>query len=134
MLRPRQLRVARRLHVHLACFFAPMLLFFTVSGAAQLFTLHVDDKTGYHAPAVLRTLGNIHVDQRLASEPSPLTGSAPFRYLSLAMSIGLVATLVLGMLMAAASASARTGWWLFLAGTLTPVVALWLGTLTSVAA
>jgi hypothetical protein len=111
-----------------------MLLFFTVSGAAQLFMLHVDNKTGYQAPAILRTLGNIHVHQRLASESSSLTLSAPFRYLSLAMAIGLLATLVLGILMAAASASARTGWRLFLAGALAPAVALWLGTLSEVAA
>ena len=58
MLRPRQLRAARRLHVRLACFFTPLLLFFAVTGAAQLFMLHVADKSGYRPPAVLETLGS----------------------------------------------------------------------------
>lgn len=134
MLRPATLRTARWLHVHLACFFAPMLLFFSVTGAAQLFMLHVDDKSGYEAPVVLEALGNIHVYQYLGSERASLAPSRPFRYLSLAMCSGVAATLILGMVLAGASASAGTGWRLFLAGTLAPALALWLGTLSGFAA
>ncbi len=127
----RKLRAARRFHMYLACFFAPMLLFYSLTGGAQLFMLHVDEKVGYQAPAALEALGNIHTHQQMGSESSPRAASAPFRYLSLAMAAGLVATLALGMVLAGAMASANTAWRLFLAGSLVPIVALWLGSLAT---
>jgi len=124
MLRPQTLRAARRLHVRLACFFTPLLLFYTVTGSAQLFALHVDTKDGYRPPTLLRVLGNLHVRQHPESDAAAPPVSAPFRYLSLAMCVGMGTTMGLGMLLAGASASAGEGWPLFAAGASIPALAL----------
>ena len=43
----------RRIHLYLGCIFAPILIFFAVTGSWQLYVLHVDTKDGrYVAPRI----------------------------------------------------------------------------------
>ena len=58
--------LVRKLHNYLGLFFAPTILFFSITGAYQLFGLH-EDRPGrdYHPPAIVSALGQIHKDQEL---------------------------------------------------------------------
>ena len=80
----------REIHLYLGCVFAPILIFFAVSGACQLFGLHHVRKDGSHRPlAAVALLSVVH-----RFPPTPL------RYFMLAAAFGLVVTSVLGIVMA----------------------------------
>ncbi len=65
----------RRVHAYLGLFIAPSVLFFALSGGLQLFSLH-QAHGGYHPPAFVETLGNLHKDQVL-SKPDEHEGAPP---------------------------------------------------------
>jgi hypothetical protein len=54
----------RRWHTYIGSFVAPSVLFFSLTGALQLFSLHEDHGT-YHAPVLLERLSSLHKDQVL---------------------------------------------------------------------
>src|SRR5581483_7051876 len=57
----------RQLHLVLGVFFAPCILFFAFSGALQTLGLHErGDRPNYRPPEWIKTLANIHKDQRLS--------------------------------------------------------------------
>lgn len=88
----------RQIHTYLGCIFAPMLILFAVSGSWQLFGLHHSTKDGYRPPKPVAVLSQIHNHQHLP--PTNSKDSTPLRYFMLAAAIGLVATTVLGIVMA----------------------------------
>ena len=76
----------RQIHAYLGLFIAPTVLFFSLSGALQIFNLH-EDHGSYHAPALIQTMGNLHKDQVLSKPdhddvrgPPPGGGAAPKAY------------------------------------------------------
>jgi len=86
----------REIHLYLGCLFAPILIFFAVTGAWQLFGLHHARKDGrYRPPVAVAMLSAVHVRQHIAAD-----GPTPLRYFMLAASFGLVVTSVLGIVMA----------------------------------
>ena len=89
----------REIHLYLGCLFAPVLIFFAVTGAWQLFGLHRGTKDGSYTPSrVLVDLSEIHEAQHL---PYTSTDAAtPLRYFFLAAALGLVASTILGIVMA----------------------------------
>jgi hypothetical protein len=89
----------RSLHLYLGCLFAPMLIFFAVTGSWQLFNWHqsTKDKT-YTAPPWLAALSFIHKDAHIPGTPG--RQPTPLRYFMLATAIGLVATTIIGIVMA----------------------------------
>jgi len=96
------MKTIRNIHLYLGCFFAPLLIFFVISGSLQTFNLHEKHKNndGYKPPAIIKALSEVHTHQRLAygnKNPKP---SITFRFLLLLMSLGLLTTTVLGVLMA----------------------------------
>jgi hypothetical protein len=54
----------RRWHAYIGSFIAPSVLFFTLTGAVQLFSLH-EAHGSYHPPIVLERLSSLHKDQVL---------------------------------------------------------------------
>ena len=119
----------RMIHLYLGCFFAPILIFFVLSGAWQTFNLHHSRKDGYTAPAVLKSLSDVHKNQRFTTGKGR-SGSEPssaFRYFVLAMSAGLLTTTILGIVMAFKFTKPWLVWLCLAAGFLTPVVLLWMG-------
>ena len=83
----------RTLHLYLGCLFAPMLIFFAVSGLWQTFGLTGSSK-------ILTLLTTIHVSHGLkAAHPSNLS-SLPMVYFVAAMAVGLIVTTSLGVIMA----------------------------------
>ncbi len=119
--------VLRKLHLFLGVLFAPMLLFFAVSGAMQMYDLHEKPKgSDYTPPRAIVASSFIHRHQR--TENAPRTAGAWTRGFMLAASAGLVLTTLLGLLMAFRfSRSALPVVLCLLAGMAIPAILLLLG-------
>ncbi|MBC7670458.1 MAG: hypothetical protein H7236_18835 [Gemmatimonadaceae bacterium] len=62
-------RTLRDLHLYLAVFFAPSILFFALTGALQLFGLHEAHGADYRPPSVIAKLSEVHIHQHYALKP-----------------------------------------------------------------
>ena len=59
------IKVMRNIHLYLGVFFAPLLMFFLISGSWQTFDLHEASKDGsYKPPAIIKSLSQVHKNQR----------------------------------------------------------------------
>lgn len=116
-----RLALIRQIHVYLGVFVAPSLLFFAVTGALQLFSLH-EAHPGYQPAPIVEKLGELHKNQKFALKPkrapSPAATAATkpaaaeparkgpawnvtaLKYLFLLVSLSLIASTVLGVWMA----------------------------------
>jgi hypothetical protein len=95
----RNMKSLRSLHLYLGCLFAPLLIFFAVTGSWQLFNWHQSTKDkSYIAPPALAALSFIHKDAHIPGTPG--REPTPLRYFMLAAGGGLVATSVIGIVMA----------------------------------
>lgn len=114
------MKLLRRLHLLLGCFFTPILLFFVVTGGLQVFDLHQTHKDGsYRAPALVTLLSDIHIHQRWQHAAASQT----FRWFMAAAAIGFVLTSLLGIIMAfKLSKSKLTVWLCLIAGALVPIL------------
>lgn len=94
------MRFLRTLHLYLGCLFAPMLIFFAVTGSWQVFNWHRSDKnwSGYHAPEIVSILSEVHKEAHITGRDR--SSPAPVRYFMVAAAGGLVLTAVLGVIMA----------------------------------
>lgn len=89
----------REIHLYLGCLFAPVLIFFALTGAWQLFSLHRGRKDqSYTPPRILRLLSEIHQYQHLP--PTTSETATPLRYFMLVGALGLICTTALGIVMA----------------------------------
>ncbi len=118
------MKTIRKLHLYLGSVFAPMLIFFAVTGSWQLFALHRGTKDGsYVPPRLLSTLSTIHQYQHLPGTGRSL--GTPLRFFILAAAAALVLTTVLGVIMAFRSSRSPVPVLLSLgAGIVFPVVLL----------
>jgi hypothetical protein len=87
----------RRAHLYLGCFFAPMLVFFSVSGIWQVYGIQWADQNAF-----LRLLSTIHMGHNLHSkDPHPFTLTSPYLELFVViMAASLILNIVLGVVMA----------------------------------
>lgn len=121
------MNLMRRFHLLLGCFFAPALLFFTVSGAFQTLRLHKDVKNGYQAPEILKVLAKIHKDQKLPDAP-PQSTPWPLQGFVLLMSAGFIFSTGVGLVMAFKYFRPRWVVWVLLAGGgIVPIALLMVG-------
>ena len=75
------MKFLRTLHLYLGCLFAPMLIFFAVSGSWQLFNWHESKKDHtYTAPRVLTVLSDVHKDAHIPPTPGRKPYPAPLFY------------------------------------------------------
>lgn len=141
-----RLALIRRIHTWLGVFAAPSILFFALTGAAQLYGLH-ESHDAYRPPAVVERLGMLHKDQVFklkAKKPKPAAkpeGAAPkpaeaahhdegpkpatvlLKALFLVVALSLATTTILGVWMAVAHGrDRRLAWGLLAAGTILPVL------------
>jgi hypothetical protein len=116
------MKFLRKLHLYLGCFFTPILLFFALTGAAQLFDYHQSRKDGsYTAPAWLKLLSDVHIHQRWQHAAA----SQSFRVFAAAATIGFLITCLLGIYMAFKLSKSKLVVWLcLLGGALLPVLLL----------
>jgi hypothetical protein len=125
--------------------FSPAILFFGFSGALQTFNLHSPNKsTGYVPPVWVVEMAQLHKKQTLSlpkekskasrSEPvprdaadqektaQPRKSTLPLKCFVLLMSVGLIATTLLGIYMAFRyGGDRRLIWAMLIGGTLLPI-------------
>ncbi len=90
----------RQIHFYLGVFFAPMIIFFALSGALQTFRLQESPKgSTYTPPSWIVRFADIHKDQRAAHAPG-VRPSAPLKWFVVVMAVGLISTSLLGIYMA----------------------------------
>ena len=93
------MKLLRQIHLYLGCLFAPVLIFFAVSGSWQLFALHLAAKDGsYKPPHAAALLSGVHQYQHLLGTPA--RSGTPLKFFVLAAAVGLVLTTLLGIVMA----------------------------------
>ena len=70
------LKQVRQLHLYLGVFFAPAIVFFSITGAVQLFGLHEGHPgEAYQPPKWVAALSSIHKDQVLSQHHGPPPGN-----------------------------------------------------------
>lgn len=140
----------RILHRWMGIFFAPAILFFTMSGALQTVSLHdTNRKTGYVPPTWLVEMAQLHKKQTLSlpkakntpaqAEPEqgdpvarkkpaqPAASGLPLKCFVLLMSAGLFVTTLLGIYMAFCyGGDRRILCGLLAGGTLLPIITIFL--------
>ena len=70
-----RLAPVRRFHQFIGVFIAPSVLFFALTGAVQLFSLH-EAHGAYRPPALIEALSKIHKDQVFSAKKEP-EGAGP---------------------------------------------------------
>jgi hypothetical protein len=120
-------RWLRRVHLHLGVFFAPLLLFFVLTGWYQ--TVTPDRRKGVaDSDDWLSRMNRVHVEQYYPTRTAEGYSTKPFTILVVAMSIALAATTVLGVVLAFQVLKKKGLVWISLGlGFIVPAVSLWLG-------
>jgi hypothetical protein len=120
-------KILRRLHLYLGCFFAPLLLFYTGTGWYQTVTEQRNKGLGEQRGWV-GNLTSIHVDQIYPTETASSYSPFLFRCVVVLMSISLIVTISLGIFLAFRTTRRHWPVWISLGlGVLLPVLCLWLG-------
>jgi uncharacterized iron-regulated membrane protein len=98
------MKMLRLVHLYLGCIFAPMLIFFALTGAAQMFRIPMG------------LLSEVHTKGY---------GSLPFMILAVLMGLSVIVTSLLGVAMAFRfGADRKVVWSCLLFGTFLPLVLL----------
>lgn len=93
------MRFLRKAHLHLGVFFAPLLLFFILTGWVQ--TVDPDRRKGTNdSDDWISRLTRVHVEQYLPSKDAEGYNTRIFTALVVVMSIALTATVLLGIYLA----------------------------------
>jgi len=112
------MKTLRMLHLYLGCALAPLLIVFSLSGAWQVFRWQDTPKDGsYTPPRPLVVVSDFHIRQGLAKQRS-----VPLQWAVALASLGIIASSVLGVIMALQYAARKRSVWLCLAaGILVPI-------------
>ena len=119
----------RRLHTYLGVFFAPLLLFYVLTGWYQT-VVHDRLKSPGDAETLAQHLRTVHVDQIYPTNKELSHPSSPkmFQWMVVAMAVALTVTIILGIILA--FRSTRKPWPIVASlalGFVVPVLLLWLG-------
>jgi hypothetical protein len=129
----------RRWHSYIGLFIAPSVLFFALTGAAQIFNLH-EAHGRYVPPALLEKLSSVHKDQVFAfgdhhtaqpqsaapeqaheDEDRPAPATLLLKWFFLVVALGLTVSTAFGIWMGLTQIRARRlAWLLLVAGALIP--------------
>jgi hypothetical protein len=115
-------KALRTLHLYLGCAFAPLLVFFALSGIWQRFGAHYShgDSTGAVQKA-LSLLSTIHTGRGLKSGAN--LSSPVMNAMALAMAMSLILTIALGVILAFRFGHKKVALLCLLGGTLIPIIA-----------
>lgn len=136
----------RTWHTYLGILIAPSVLFFALTGALQIFSLH-EAHGSYHPLPIVEKLASVHKDQVYAlgehheeapapagapkpeeHEDEPAIGTVLLKWFFLVVALGLATSTSLGLWMGLTHIRhKRIGWWLLAIGVILP---LGLGILT----
>ena len=110
----------RLAHLYLGCLFAPMLVFFSLSGVWQILDLQSVEKG--QKPGVLAFLSTLLTGDHLRAAGGATLSSPLFKGLNVVMATVLIATIVLGVVMAFRFGRGRTAVICLIAGIAVPVL------------
>lgn len=119
------MRFLRSLHLVLGCFFAPLLLYYAVSGFWQVFGWHWSKNRDDQGLALA---SSIHTGRGLKGVEGAVStlSSEPLRWFAAAMAVCLVLMVVTGIVLALRSAKSKTAVWAIAAGFVIPgLLVLW---------
>lgn len=127
------MKLLRRLHLLLGCLFAPLLLYYCLSGASQALGLTYRWKDGKNQAVLLSEFSRPHKTMIMPGASGSDTKksrvnnrSESYKYFAVAMSLGISATLILGIVMAYKFFRPRWAVTAILsAGLLVPTLMLW---------
>ena len=121
------MKTLRRVHLYLGCFFAPLLLFYVITGWYQ--TVNPDRRKGVSdSQDLVSRLSRVHVEQYYPTESASGYSTRLFRVLIVIMANALISTVILGIILAFRTSRNKWPVWLSIAlGIVLPVVLLWLG-------
>jgi hypothetical protein len=128
-------------HMYLGILIAPSVLFFALTGALQIFSLH-EAHGSYEPPPLIEKLSRLHKDQVFAqkeheedksegagaqehpkaeNEDQPRLGTVLLKWFCLLVALGLSISTLLGLWMGLTQLRRRrTGWWLLAVGIIVP--------------
>ena len=117
----------RQIHLYLGVFFAPLVIFFALSGALQTFRLQDSPKdNSYTPPAWIVRLAEVHINQRPVKDRS-ISPSYPLKWFVVLMAAGLISTSILGIYMAFKyNRDRRIVWAMIILGIIIPIALLYL--------
>jgi len=121
------MKLLRRVHLYLGCFFAPLLLFYVLTGWYQ--TVNPDRRKGASDSSdLISRLNRVHVEQYYPTEAASGYSTYLFRTLVVILAIALITTVILGIILAFRTTRNKWPVWISLAlGVVLPIVLLWLG-------
>ena len=121
------MKILRRVHLWLGCFFTPMLLFYVATGWYQTLTLNRTKIPG-EAEGLVAKFREVHVNQVFPADAVMGYRTWMYKTAVVLMSIALIVTVMLGIVMAFQMNRKKWPVWLALVlGVLFPVLALLLG-------
>ena len=134
-------------HRYIGILIAPSVLFFALTGALQIFSLH-EAHGSYEPPLLIEKLSRLHKDQVFAQkeheekeheedkseaagaqdppkaedEDQPRMGTVLLKWFCLLVALGLSISTLLGLWMGLTQLRRkRTGWWLLAVGIIVPI-------------
>ena len=121
------MKLIRRIHLYLGCFFAPLLIFYVATGWYQ--TVNPDRRKGVgDSTDFISRLSRVHVEQYYPTESASGYSTYLFRGLIVIMAVALITTVILGVILAFRTSRNKWPVWLSLVlGIVLPIVLLWLG-------
>ena len=109
------MKLVRKLHLYLGCFFSPLLLLFIGTGWRQTISPH-------------KKLTSVHRSQIFPAETGGVYSPQLFQYLVVGMCIALIFTILLGIFLAFKTNKRKWPVYLSLAlGIVVPILLLWFG-------
>jgi hypothetical protein len=117
------MKLVRQLHLYLGILFAPLLIYFSVSGAWQMFRLNDLPKNAEPTAlnSLLHELSNPHTHSALPGANPKTDRSVAFSALTSLMGLGITATALLGITLAVRyGRSRRLVWTCLVAGAALP--------------
>jgi hypothetical protein len=130
-------------HSYIGILIAPSVIFFALTGALQIFSLH-ESHGSYTPPVLIEKLSSMHKDQVFEQkhhaqheaeskddrqppppkehEEGPTLGTTLLKWFFLFVALALTASTLLGLWIGLTRFQRkRTGWWLLLAGIVLPI-------------
>src|SRR5438046_8264445 len=93
------MKTLRRVHLYLGCFFAPLLLFYVITGWYQ--TVNPDRRKGVSdSQDLVSRLSRVHVEQYYPTQSASGYSTRLFRVFIVIMANALIATVILGIILA----------------------------------
>lgn len=117
----------KQIHIYIGCFFSPLLIYFSISGAWQMFDLHhhPKDQAPTTVQSVLHDLSDPHTNATFPGKNKKEAQSIFFKIFAAMMSCGLILASLLGLQMALGYKKMRKAVvWCIVLGLLLPLVFL----------